>query len=215
MNCHQTHPITVVTKLSLLAASIGALTALTLVGSAIAPSPAIAQESSSQSFYGSKKQTLRFDVSENFKRFIPDETPVNADGKPGYGGEFVTEGYIYPYGTLNEHEDGINPDGSPSLPAKVIGKWTCRGWHVGEGAATTTGPIVITHQLYDLGSKPGSKTLTTDGYEIVDVGVVIQRAVTGGTGEYRAARGEAAQTFLGLNELGGVQLRYEVEVSNR
>jgi hypothetical protein len=215
MKRHSTHPIAVVPKRCLLAATLGTLTALSLVGSEIAPNPAIAQEASSQSLHSSKKQTLKFDVSENFKRFIPDETPVNPDGKPAYGGEFITEGYIYPYGTLNEKEDGINPDGSPSLPENVIGKWTCRGWHVGEGAATTTGPIVVTHQLYDLGDKPGSKTLTTDGYEIVDFGVVVQRAVTGGTGEYKTARGEAAQTLLGLNELGGVQLRYEVEVSNR
>ncbi len=45
-------------------------------------------------------RVLRFDVAENAKRFIFDETPLFDDGAPAYGNEFVTEVYIYPYGTL-------------------------------------------------------------------------------------------------------------------
>ena len=85
------------------------------------------------------KKTLRFDVSENATRFIFDDTPLFADGAPAYGNEFITEGYLYPAGTLNG-TNGVNPDGTPEFPDKVIGRWNCRGWHVGEGAKIVTGP---------------------------------------------------------------------------
>ena len=160
---------------------------------------------------------LRFDVSENAKRFIFDETPLDADGLPAYANEFITEGYIYPYGTLNVNDDGqvngVNEDGSPEFPDKVIGRWTCRGWHTGEGAKTVTGPWVVTHQLYDFGERAGAVTLTTDGLELVDIGVAIERAIIGGTGPYDKARGEAVQTMLGFNQLGGVGLRFSVKVT--
>jgi len=156
-------------------------------------------------------RTIRFDVSENAKRFVFDETPLHDDGAPAYGNEFVTEGYIYPFGTLNG-TNGVNPDGSPEFPKLVIGRWTCRGWHVGEGAKTVSGPWVITHQLYDLGGKPGQVSLMTDGVELVDIDVPIKRAVIGGTGPYAEARGEATQKMIGFNQLNGVNLRYEIRL---
>lgn len=160
---------------------------------------------------------IRFDVSENAKRFIFDETPLDADGLPAYANEFITEGYIYPYGTLSVNDDGqvngVNEDGSPEFPDLVIGRWTCRGWHTGEGAKTVAGPWVVTHQLYDFGDKHGAVTLTTDGLELVDVGVAIERAIIGGTGPYDKARGEAVQTMLGFNRLGGVGVRFTLKVT--
>src|SRR5262245_18379384 len=161
-----------------------------------------------------KTKLIRFDVTENSKRFIFDETPLFPDGAPAYGNEFVTEGYIYPYGTL-QGTSGVNPDGSPQFADKVIGRWVCRGWHVGEGAKTVTGPWVITHQIYDFGNKPGRETIVTDGFELVDVNVAIRRAIVGGTGMFSEARGEAIQTMLGFNQLNGVNLRFELKVAVR
>lgn len=170
---------------------------------------------SQQSFnYYEKTRVLRFDVSENAKRFIFDETPLHADGTPAYGNEFVTEGYIYPEGTLNG-TNGVNADGSPEFPSKVIGRWTCRGWHVGEGAKTVTGPWVITHQYYDFGKEAGRVSLATDGVEVVDIDVPVMRAIIGGTGVYAQARGEAKQTMIGFNQLNGVNLRLEIKVNLR
>src|SRR5262245_3804736 len=154
---------------------------------------------------------IRFEVSENAKRFVFDETPLHEDGAPAYGNEFVTEGYIYTAGTLNG-TNGVNPDGSPEFPERVIGRWTCRGWNVGEGAKTVSGPWVITHQLYDFGGKPGQVTIMTDGVELVDIGAPVKRALIGGTGPYAEARGEATQTMIGFNQINGVNLRYEVRV---
>jgi hypothetical protein len=155
---------------------------------------------------------LRFDVAENGRRFVFDETPLFDDGAPAYGNEFVTEGYIYPFGMLNG-TNGVNADGSPEFPDKVIGKWVCRGWHVGEGAKTVTGPWVVTHQLYDFADQPGRVSLATDGFELVDLNVPIQRAIIGGTGQYAQARGEATQTMLGFNQTLGVVLRFELRVT--
>jgi hypothetical protein len=158
--------------------------------------------------------TLRFDVSENAKRFVFDETPLHADGTPAYGNEFVTEGYIYPEGTLS-NTNGVKEDGSPEFPNKVIGRWTCRGWHVGEGAKTVTGPWVVTHQYFDLGPVPGQSSLTTDGLELVDIDKPVLRAIIGGTGAFAQARGEARQTMIGFNQLNGVNLRLEIKVVMR
>ena len=165
------------------------------------------------------KRVLEFDVSELATRFVFDETPLNGNGTPAYGGEFVTEGVIYASGTL-EGSNGVIAEfdangklikAEPEFPDKVIGRWTCRGWHVGEGAATVTGPWVITHQLYQFGDTPGAETFTTDGHELVDLNVAIRRAVTGGTGPYRRMRGEIVQTMIGFNASNGANLRIQVE----
>lgn len=179
-------------------------------------SPAIEVPANPRSFANPILDTrfIQFDVSENAKRFIFDETPLFADGSPAYGNEFVTEGYIYPPGTL-DNADGVNADGSPQFPEKVIGRWVCRGWHIGEGAKTVTGPWVVTHQVYDFGSKPGQSSLMTDGVELVDIGVPINRAISGGTGQFAESRGEATQIMTGFNQLNGVKLRFTVRVANR
>jgi hypothetical protein len=156
-------------------------------------------------------KTLRFDVAENGLKFTFDETPLFPDGLPAFGDEFITEGYIYPVGTING-SNGVNPDGSPEFPDQVIGKWSCRGWHVGDGAHTVTGPWVATTQIYDLSSQPGSETIVSDGFELADIDVPIIRAITGGTGPWAQARGEVMQTLLGFNQLNGVNIRYEVSV---
>lgn len=168
------------------------------------------------------EKTLRFDVAEivklnEVKRFVFDNDPLFDDGLPAFGNEFITEGYIYLHGTLSVAADGkvtgVNEDGSPEFPDKVIGRWICRGWHTGDGARTVTGDWVVTHQLYIFGDKLGKEMLATDGLELVDVNVPIQRAIIGGTGQYSRARGEATQVMLGFNQLGGVGLRYEIKVT--
>jgi hypothetical protein len=184
------------------------------LGTALAPRAGLADDRE-KAKVGAR--ILRFDVAENAKRFVFDDTPLvdNGAGKkvPGYANEFITEGYIYPHGTLNG-SNGVLADGSPEFPEKVIGRWTCRGWHVGEGALTKTGPWVITHQLYDFGKTPGNVTLTTDGLELVDLNVPVRRAITGGTGPYAQARGEAIQTMLGFNQLEGANLRLILRVQD-
>jgi hypothetical protein len=152
---------------------------------------------------------LRFDVAENATQWIIDPDLVHEDGMPANGNAFITRGYLYPAGTLTE-TNGVLTDGSPEFPELVLGEWVCRGWFVGEGGHTTSGPMVITTQLYSFGGTYGEAMLVSDGYELADVGVAIDRALTGGTGHFLGADGAATQTFLGFNETMGVNLTFEI-----
>jgi hypothetical protein len=161
-----------------------------------------------------KADTLAFDVAEDMTRFVFDKDVVLENGLPAFGSAFITQGYLYPAGTLSCPEgqkcSGVNADGSPQFPDKVIGEWTCRGYFVGQGAATTSGPMVITTQLYNFGDELGDQTLVMEGYELADIGVAIERAITGGTGKYKDARGQGEQTMLGFNATEGVTLRLKL-----
>jgi hypothetical protein len=156
---------------------------------------------------------LRFDVAEDGTHFVFDPDLTDGDGMPGYGTSFITHGYIYPAGTLSE-SNGVNADGSPEFPDQVLGEWVCRGWFVGEGMRTTSGAIVVTSQIYSFGEMPGEAMLTSDGYELADVGVEVSRAISGGTGVFVAAGGETRQILLGLNATEGVNLQYELELES-
>ena len=159
--------------------------------------------------------TLTFDVAEDMTRFAfdPDLT-FEEDGMPAHGSSFVTQGYLYPEGTL-EGTNGVNPDGSPEFPDKVIGSWTCYGTLIGEGAHTTSGAWVVSTQIYSFGDETGRNTIVTDGYELADIGVEVKRAITGGTDDYANARGEGRQELLGFNASGGVSISVELDVKMR
>lgn len=163
---------------------------------------------------------LKFDAAENMARFVWDTPPIDPNKPPRYGSPFVTEGYLYPFGTLAGNTqttpgNGVLANGDPEFPHLLIGRWSCRGWFVGEGAATQSGPLVITHQLFDLGRRPGEMTLCTDGIELVDVNVPVLRAVTGGTGRFVNAGGQVEQVFLGTNVTLGVNLRFVFDLRRR
>ena len=192
----------------ILTAGIGAAVMPTL---SAAPIVSEGIETEAQEAPAAARKRLQFDVAEDGTRFFFDEAPIFDDGLPAYGNSFVTQGYIYEHGTL-DGSNGVLPDGSPEFPDKVIGSWTCRGWFIGDGAHTASGPWVITTQLYDLGEKAGDISLMSDGYEIADVNEAVQRAIIGGSGPYRKARGEASQVLLGFNTTEGVNLRFELEV---
>jgi hypothetical protein len=147
-----------------------------------------------------------FDVAEDLTRFVYDQAPVFDDNMPAYGNAFVTQGYVYPAGTLGGGIEGTLPDGSPAFPDKVIGTWTCDGYYVGDGFRTQTGTVVITRQVmaFDDGD-----VLITQGPELVQTDVEIVRAVTGGTGAYAHAPGEIRQTLLGMSDGYGVRLQME------
>ncbi|MEL6382069.1 MAG: hypothetical protein AAFQ89_06290 [Cyanobacteria bacterium J06626_18] len=203
----------------LLAAAMTVATTLSLGSTTLAetPKPAIAITESTpsaevkQSRTG-RKEVLRFDVAEDATRFVFDDAPVLENGFPAYGNAFVTRGYIYPAGTLNG-SNGVNPDGSPQFPDLVLGEWVCRGWFIGaDGAAASSGEFVITTQLYNFGTELGEETLVSDGWELADTGVSVARAITGGTGRFSNAGGEAKQEFLGFNATEGVNLTFELYI---
>jgi hypothetical protein len=136
---------------------------------------------------------------------------VYDDGMPADGSSFITRGYLYEYGTL-DGTNGVNPDGSPEFPDKVVGEWICQRNMINEAAHSTEGVWVFSTQFFQLGDKPGAQTIVTQGYELTDLNVAIARAITGGTGDYKTTRGESAQTLLGFNATQGVNLRVDLTV---
>lgn len=194
---------------------------LALLGSALMAGPAVASDRSEPDVHSQyhrqhgrdQSHTLRFDVAENGTRFFFDEAPLLDNGFPAAGNAFVTEGFIYPYGFLDEAENGVTDDGNPTAPDKVIGRWICRGYFIGNGAATTTGAWVITTQYYEFGDEAGRRSFSSEGVEVVDVGVPVKRGITGGTGPFRTARGQVRQTLLGFQPVTeAVKLRFVARV---
>jgi hypothetical protein len=193
-----------------------ALLALVMLAlSACMPVAPVAATSSSliqaQGDEKAKAKVLQFDVSEDMTRFIFNQDVVFDDGLPADGSSFITRGYLYEVGTLQDG-NGVNADGTPQFPDKVIGEWICQGYMINDAGHATGGVWVFSTQFFQLGDTPGAQTIVTQGYELADINVAIARAITGGTGEYKLARGESTQTMLGLNATQGVNLRVEVAV---
>lgn len=149
-----------------------------------------------------------FDVAEDLSRFIYAAAPVHDDGMPAFGNAFVTQGYIYPAGTLDGGVEGTNADGSPMWPDLVLGTWTCDGYFVGDGGYTTTGNMVITRQIFEFAD---GSIIVTHGPELADVDVAIVRPITGATGDYAGAGSVMEQTLLGMTDGYGVRLQFEID----
>lgn len=152
----------------------------------------------------------KFDVAEDLSRFVFAPAPVFDDGMPAYGNAFVTQGYIYPAGTLVGGMEGTLSNGQPAFPDFVIGEWTCDGFFVGDGMRTETGAIVVTRQIYRFND---GDLLISHGPEMAEPGVTVTRAVTGGTGDYAGVAHELNQTMLGMSDGYGVRLRVELDLS--
>ena len=153
---------------------------------------------------------VRFDVAEDHTRFVFAPAPVHEDGLPAYGNPFVTQGYIYEAGTLDGGVEGVNPDGTPVFPDKVIGTWTCDGRFVGDGAHTTTGTFIISRQVFQFDD---GDLFISQGAELADYGVPMPRVITGGLGDYAGLEGVLVQTNLGMSEGLGTRAQFVIETS--
>ncbi len=149
-----------------------------------------------------------FDVAEDHTAFVFAPAPVfEDDGYPAHGNPFVTQGYIYPAGTLADGASGVREDGSASFPDKVLGTWTCDGWFVGDAMHATSGTWLISRQVFEFES---GDMLITQGPEKADQMVTYARPITGGTGDYAGASGVMEQTLLGFTEFMGVSATFEI-----
>jgi hypothetical protein len=164
----------------------------------VGASTGIAANSSDDKHHGSQ-DTIVFtiDVAEDFALFNP--TLVKpTDTQPERGAFFVTEGNIFPGGTIKGDGATFNPNSGGA-----IGKWFCRGTHLVSAAEFTTAARgVHTAQLYLLPNE--RKSIATEG---VEGAVPVVRPVTGGTGLFKGYVGEQKQQMLGFNATGGVNLR--------
>ena len=156
--------------------------------------------------------TLRFDVAEDGTRFVWSGDPPLTDGLPASATTYVTQGYLYPEGTL-DGSNGVLADGSPEFPDKVLGAWTCYGWWVNDAAhAGKSAPWITTH-LFTFGGEWGEAMLVSEGYSIDDVETPLARAIIGGTGDYAGATGVQVETNLGFNASKGIDVRYEIRLN--
>jgi hypothetical protein len=160
---------------------------------ALAPRSAVAQAEDR----GNPAIVFTVDVAEDFDLFVP--TLVRpTDVQPERGSFFVTEGNIFPGGTIQGDGATFDPNSAGSL-----GRWFCRGTHLVSGEEfLLSARAVYTSQLYLLPDE--GKSLATEG---VEGNVPLLRAVVGGTGTFRGYVGEQKQEMLGFNASGGVNLR--------
>ncbi len=153
---------------------------------------------------------VAFDVAEDHTRFIFAPAPVHENGMPAHGNPFVTQGYIYPAGTLAGNRAGVREDGNPIFPDKVIGTWTCDGWFVGEGGNTESGVWLVSRQIFDFGD---GDTIITQGTELADIGVANRRPITGASGDYAGQDGTITQTLLGFSEYFAVNASFRIDAN--
>jgi hypothetical protein len=158
---------------------------------------------------------LTFDIAENAAWFVSQQEPVfEEDGYPAYGNPFLTQGYIYPGGTLNG-SNGVLENGEPEFPDQVIGRWVCRGWvYAADGFHAESGALVVTSQVFQLGQSVGAESLMTEGFDLADINRANERAVVGGTGQYVGARGVQVETLLGYNRTQGVDFHVELHLED-
>lgn len=154
---------------------------------------------------------LRFDIAEIPSRYMIDESKVDENGVPSYGATFITQGYIYPEGTLNG-SNGVLENGEPEFPEHVLGIWTCEGWVIWNGVLGEGEPGSVTTQMFQFGEVEDNNIIMSEGYELIDVDMPITRVITGGAGEHFAVRGEQEQTLLGYTDQMGVNLRVKLRL---
>jgi hypothetical protein len=142
------------------------------------------------------------DVAEDFSLFVP--TKVQPEHtQPERGAFFVTEGRIFPAGTIPKGGTPEAPGSFDPNGTGAVGTWFCRGTHLVSGALfPVTARAVHTAQLYLLPNERAS--IATEGVE--GAGATV-RPMTGGTGPFAGYVGEQKQELLGFNATGGVNLR--------
>lgn len=164
-----------------------------LVGGLVGGATAAATTSSK----GDSSRTLAIDVAclgDTWRMMIFENEEDPGDLR---GSTFNVEGLIFPAGTI--------PDGNGFVPLRqeAIGHWFCRGSFLLHGGRPE--PHVNTNQEYVFGLIDHDHLfhpdmICTTGLEGSNENFVrMPRAITGGTGNYRSARGECTQYFVGEN----------------
>lgn len=183
------------TRTSLTNGAAAAALILTILGAG--QTPAAAQIGIAN--FSQERIEFTIDVAEDMNKFVEHRTAVGAE--PIRGSQFVTEGNIFPAGTI----PGKGEQFDPNTPGSR-GTWFCKGvFLVRGGEFDKAARAVLSDQVYLL---PGDQhSIATTGTEGNGAAV---RPVTGGTGAFAGYLGEQKQQFLGFNKTGGVNLRVTI-----
>ena len=162
--------------------------------------PVQAQEQETRRRHRDKEPiVITVDVAEDLAgKFVP--TLVKPEHtQPERGSFFVTEGRVFPGGTIQGDGSDFNP-----YSRGHVGIWICRGTHLVAGSEIPAASLwVSSAQLFVLG-RQGKEQIATEG---IEGSGTVTRIITGGAGNYTGFVGEQRQTFLGFNPTGGVNLR--------
>ena len=176
-----------------------ALALLSVVALSATLQPAAAQMN------GNSPERIEFtvDVAEDMDLFAEPRVPVGTE--PLRGSFFITEGKIFPAGTIPATNGTAF---NPKTASGAIGTWFCKGTFLVSGSVFDKSPMaVFSDQVY---------LLTTDKQSIATTGTegagITVRPVIGGTGPYAGYTGEQTQEFLGFNATGGVNLRVTIKL---
>jgi hypothetical protein len=153
-------------------------------------------------------QDEEFDYPTTYDESTQLIVEVGCNGFSGQGtpaGNFIIQGYLYPYGTLQTGEDGVLDDGTAEFPDAIIGRWMCRGWNFPERPPRA---YINTIQTFELQTEnPGEDMIVCAGLEINAAILPYYshdntRAVVGGTGRFSRSKGEQNQFVPGFNVTG-------------
>jgi hypothetical protein len=175
------------------------LAAIVVVATILGPAAYAQEAEADRTARDREPLVFTVDVAEDLAgKFVPTFVRPE-DTQPERGSFFVTEGRVFPAGTIEGDGAAFDPNRSGH-----IGIWICRGTHLVAASEIPAAPLwVSSAQLFVLG-RQGKEQLATEG---VEGGGTITRIVTGGAGNYAGWVGEQRQTFLGFNTTGGVNLR--------
>ncbi|MFN0105350.1 MAG: hypothetical protein ACKV2U_25095 [Bryobacteraceae bacterium] len=148
------------------------------------------------------KKSITLDVACDCRTFkynrdVPFEQVVRGDG-------FITNGKIFPGGTLPSGTQNNDPNDPGS-----IGAWVCRGTAAVGAAEAQTPPIVFFTQYHMMGD---GRTLISEGFD-APAGQVTKTALVGGInlGALAGIGGELSAEIIGTNITGCPNIRFTVD----
>ncbi len=166
---------------------VGAGSLLAALGLMWKPQPSAAQRG--------RGGSLVLDVACLGDSFAPNFGGViDQPGGDFRGLSFYVEGALFPGGTIPPGS-GFNPG-----DAMQTGHWLCRGWFMNYPARPAPGAITTQEYLLEVISAEAPSpvdTLVSSGLE--GGAMSFTRAVIGGSGNYRHARGAVVQETIGTN----------------
>jgi hypothetical protein len=152
------------------------------------------------------KQSAAEPLGHHNERFTLDAaldlTTVGPVGKTIFarGEALVVDGILHPGGTL---PSGVNANNDPN-EGPVKGKIRCRATFLTDNTDFVSPFVTFVSELYSIPDE--ASNLLADGFG-PNLGVTVNRIVSGGTGRFRDMVGEIEETDIGFNKTGGCNLR--------
>ena len=177
--------------------------AVALFGISLAWQPAVLGADDGRPFAHDIQANLTLDVAIDATTFkLQRETAVLPTNLMR-GDTFITDGLIYPGGTIASGSTAF-----PPTNVQPIGKWVCRGvFQIGSAQLAAGGkPHVYSTQYFMLND---GTSIVTDGPE---GGGDFMRAIIGGWGSANNNRGDVLESPIGSNSTGLFNLRFTFRI---